>query len=224
MLPFLFYINHLPPTCKELSTRSAVCRQNFTLADRLFTVAYGKLCLHQCKQVQAFAGKGEHPQEEEMKPNRTKIIVAALAVLLVAAVAVSQTVRKARMADHEFPFGGHMLGFFADYLDLTDAQQDQIKQILAKEKPAIQPLLEQMSQSRHELRQLSQSGSFDEAKVRALATQQSAAMTELIVQKARIHSELFQVLTPEQKAKMVKFMDRKEQRFHKWMHPAPPDS
>ncbi len=159
-----------------------------------------------------------------MKPNRTKIIVAALAVLLVAAVAVSQTVRKARMADHEFPFGGHMLGFFADYLDLTDAQQDQIKQILAKEKPAIQPLLEQMSQSRHELRQLSQSGSFDEAKVRALATQQSAAMTELIVQKARIHSELFQVLTPEQKAKMVKFMDRKEQRFHKWMHPAPPDS
>ncbi len=27
-----------------------------------------------------------------------------------------------------------MLGFFADYLDLSDAQQAQIKQIMAKEK------------------------------------------------------------------------------------------
>ncbi len=154
-----------------------------------------------------------------MKLSRTKILVAALAVVVVAAVAVSQTVgRAAAMHEGEFPFGRHAMEFFADYLDLTDAQQAQVKQILDKERPAIQPLLDQMMQNRHELRQLEQSGAFDEAKMRAIATQQSQTMTEMIVQKARIHSELFQVLTPDQKAKLAKFMDRRESHFHNWMH------
>ena len=45
------------------------------------------------------------------------------------------------------------------------------------------------------------------------------------MQKARIKNELFQVLTPEQKAKMAKFEDRHESRFKKHMQedaPAPP--
>ena len=62
------------------------------------------------------------------------------------------------------------------------------------------------------------SGSFDEAKVRALVAQQSANITELIVQKARIESELFQVLTPEQKTKMTQLMERHEQRFANHMN------
>jgi Spy/CpxP family protein refolding chaperone len=148
-----------------------------------------------------------------MKPNRTKWIV-VLAMALVAAVALSQTVNKpGHMGGGDFPFGGHMLGFFADYLDLTDAQQTQVKDILAKEKPALQPLLDQMKQSHQQLRQIAESGSFDEAKVRAIAGQQSQTMTELAVQKTRIESELFQVLTPEQKIKMGNFLSRQEQRF-----------
>ena len=39
------------------------------------------------------------------------------------------------------------------------------------------------------------SGSFDEAKVRELAAQQTQTMTELTVQHARIASEMVQVLT-----------------------------
>src|SRR5437773_4741319 len=67
------------------------------------------------------------------------------------------------------PFGGHMLRFFANHLDLTDAQQSQIKDILAKERPTIQPLTDQLRQSHHELRQIAESGNFDEAKVGSLA-------------------------------------------------------
>src|SRR5207245_11398265 len=116
------------------------------------------------------------------------------------------------------PFGGHMLRFIANHLDLTDAQQSQIKDILAKERPTIQPLTDQLRQSHHELRQIAESGNFDEAKVRSLAAQQSQTLTELIVQKTRIESDLFQLLTPEQKTKMQEFMNRHEQRFMKHMH------
>ena len=152
-----------------------------------------------------------------MKFSRTKIIVAALAITLVAAVAVSQTVVKHHYEGMGWgggpmggdPFGGHMLRFFANHLDLTDAQQSQIKDILAKERPTIQ------------LRQIAESGNFDEAKVGSLAAQQSQTLTELIVQKTRIESELFQVLTPEQKTKAQELMNRHEQRFMKHMHGEP---
>jgi Spy/CpxP family protein refolding chaperone len=154
-----------------------------------------------------------------MKLTRNKVLIAALGIMLVGAVALSQTAgRMHRMHGDEFGFGGHMLGFFADYLDLTDAQQAQIKQIMEKERPTLQPLFQQLGQGHQQLRQLEESGTFDEAKVRALATQQSQAMTELIVQKARIESEMIQVLTPDQKVKFTKFMDRKAERFHKWSH------
>ena len=55
---------------------------------------------------------------------------------------------------------------------------------------------------------INSNGAFDEAKVRAAASQQSQTMTDLIVEKARIHSQLFQILTPEQKTKMTKLMDK----------------
>jgi Spy/CpxP family protein refolding chaperone len=158
-----------------------------------------------------------------MKFRSTKTLVIALAVILTGAgaVAVSQTVKRAH-AMHEFGFGGHMMGFMADYLDLTDAQRAQAKEIMAKEKSAMRPLMQQLAQSHQQLRQLEESATFDEAKVRTLASQNTQLMTELIVQKARIKNELFQVLTPEQKAKMAKFEDRHEGRFMKHMQDEPP--
>ena len=159
-----------------------------------------------------------------MKSSHIKTLAVALALTLMAAIAVSQTVKRAHHMHGDGMFSEHMLGFFADYLNLTDAQQAQMKDILAKEKPTLQPLMQQMAQSHHDLRQLEQSGAFDEAKVRALASQQAQTMTELIVQKARIQSEMFQVLTPDQKTKMTQFMDRRQQKFMKHMQKeAPPN-
>jgi Spy/CpxP family protein refolding chaperone len=156
-----------------------------------------------------------------MKSSHVKILAVALALTLMATIAVSQIAKPAHMHGDEM-FSEHMLGFLTDYLNFTDAQQAQMKDILAKEKPTLQPLMQQMAQSHHDLRQLEEGGTFDEAKVRALASQQAQTMTELIVQKARVHSEIFQVLTPDQKTKMNQFMDRHEQRFMRHMQePAP---
>jgi len=121
--------------------------------------------------------------------SRFKIPMVVLAVALSVSMAFSQKI--VRTQGGEFHGGiAHMLGFYADYLDLTDAQQAQMKDIIAKEKPTIQPLIQQLAQGHQQMSQLEQAGTFNEASVRALASQQSQTMTELTVQKARIKSEL----------------------------------
>jgi Spy/CpxP family protein refolding chaperone len=153
--------------------------------------------------------------EELMRSKRFRILFATLAVTLLAAVGFSQTVVKAAGPGHHRGGFGPMMGFYADYLDLTDAQKAQMKDIMTKEKPTIQPLMQQLADSHKQLRQLETAGSFDEAKVRAIATQQAQTMTELTVQKARIKSQMMQVLTPDQKDKMAKFEARRQERFQK---------
>lgn len=160
-----------------------------------------------------------------MKFTRNKMLVGLFVILVIGAAALSQTVVKSgRIWGHGCGPGGHMLAFFTKYLDLTDAQQAQVKQILQKDQPTMQPLVEDLKQGRQQLRQLEEEDAFDEGKVRALVAQHSQNLTELIVQKARIESEMLQVLSPEQKAKFKQFMDRRAERFHGWMSQAAPQS
>ena len=158
-----------------------------------------------------------------MKSTRTRILVIAAAVMMVAVVAALAQGMHGPGGRGGF---GHLLGFYSDYLDLTSAQQDQVKAIWAKEKPALQPLMQQMRQFHSQMNQIAESGTFDEAKVRALATQQSQTMVELAVQHARIKSEMIQVLTPDQKAKLAKFeakrADRMQQHMGQMAPPEPP--
>lgn len=155
-----------------------------------------------------------------MKASTIKISLIALALIVVGTVAVSQTVKRAHW-QHDGMFGGHALAFFTHRLDLTDAQQAQAKDIMAKEKPTLQPLLQQLGQTRHQLRQFEESGNFDEAQVRAIATQQAQTLTELTVQKARIEAELVKILTPEQKIKLTQMMDRRERRMQRFNNQQP---
>jgi protein CpxP len=148
-----------------------------------------------------------------MKFHRTRIFIAAAVLLVLGALAVAQTVRRAAYRHGGGMFGGHMLAFYAHRLDLTDAQQSQIKDIMAKEKPALKPLFAQLAQANHQMRQFEEGENFNEAQVRTLATQQSQTITELIVQKARIESEMVQVLNPDQKTKFKEMMDKHEQRM-----------
>jgi Spy/CpxP family protein refolding chaperone len=147
-----------------------------------------------------------------MKTNYFKIAAVVLALTVVAGIAVSQTVRRAHMRGDGM-FGGPMLGYYVHKLDLTDAQQAQVKAIMAKEKPALQPLMQQVAQGHSQLRDLVMNGNFDEAKARELASQQTQTVTELTVQHARIASEMVQILTPDQKTKLTALINQHEQRM-----------
>src|SRR5215469_11478837 len=112
-----------------------------------------------------------------MRPVQGKILAAVLSVAMMTTLGFGQT------AVHRAGFGHggggfeNMLGVMGDYLDLTDAQRTQMKAILAKEKPTIQPLTQQLGQGHQQMSQLEQAGTFDESKVRTLATQQSQTLT-----------------------------------------------
>jgi len=148
-----------------------------------------------------------------MKSTRIRILTIGAALVLAAAAAIAQG---------RHGYGGPGSGFrhMLKQLDLTSAQHDQVKAIWAKEKPTLQPLMQQMRQNRSAMKALEASGPFDEAKTRALATQNSQTMVELQVEHARIKSEIMQILTPDQKAKLAQIEANREARMSK--HEAPP--
>jgi periplasmic protein CpxP/Spy len=150
-----------------------------------------------------------------MKSTRTRVLAMGAALILAVTLAMAQG-----MHFHGGPMGHdfeHLLDFFSEKLDLSNAQQDQIRAIWQKEKPTFQPLIEQMRQFHGDLNKLGNDGTFDEAKVRALATQQSQTMIELAVQHARIKSEMIQVLTADQKAKLSQLEARHEDHMQRHM-------
>jgi Spy/CpxP family protein refolding chaperone len=158
-----------------------------------------------------------------MKSIRFRLLVAVLSVLFVTLIAKSQAADAPPAPPahgHGYGFGGRGTNFFADYLDLSDAQTAQMKGILAKERPGMKPLLQQLRQTRQQLKQYEE-GAYDEAKVRTLATQQAQTLIELSVQQTRIHSELFQVLTSDQQSKMKEVEARHAARMQRHVQSAP---
>ncbi|MGA7291076.1 MAG: Spy/CpxP family protein refolding chaperone [Terriglobales bacterium] len=153
-----------------------------------------------------------------MKSTRIRILAIGAAMMLAATAMFAQGMHGYGGPDGGF---GHMLGFYSNYLDLSSAQQDQIKAIWEKEKPTLQPLMQQMRQNRANMTALENSGPFDEAKTRALATVNAQTQIELEVQHARIKAEMMQVLTPDQKSKLAEF-EAKQAARHAGPPPPPP--
>ncbi|MGA2355401.1 MAG: Spy/CpxP family protein refolding chaperone [Terriglobales bacterium] len=131
-----------------------------------------------------------------MKSTRNRILTIGAAVMLAVAVAVAQG-----MHGHGGP-GGEFHRMLKQ-LDLTTDQHAQVKAIFAKEKPTLQPLMQQMHQNRQAMKALEASGPFDENKTRALATQNAQTMIDLQVEHERIKSEIMQILTADQKTKLA---------------------
>ena len=99
--------------------------------------------------------------------------------------------------EHRKHHCGHRL---LEKLNLTDAQKNQMHSIMTEERPKIKPLVQNLKEGRDQLRTLRKSGQFDEAKVRAIAKGQADIRTELIVEKERVKSKIYAILTPEQRA------------------------
>jgi protein CpxP len=154
-----------------------------------------------------------------MKSIRFRVLVAALAVMLGAAIAKSQTADTTpapHRHGHEYGMESHMMEFYAKYLDVTDAQKAQMKEVLHKEHSTMKPLMQQVHQLDQQLKQYVE-GTYDEAKVQALVAQQAQNLVQLKVQETRIHNELFQMLTPDQQTKLKEFEANREARMQQHM-------
>lgn len=144
-----------------------------------------------------------------MNSSRFRTLAALLSLCLSATFALSQTPAPA----HHEGGGNHLLSYYTDVLDLTDAQQAQMKAIWTKEKPTMQPLMQQLKQTHTQMQQLEEAATFNEAQVRSVASQQAQTLIDLSVEKSRMKNEMYQLLTAEQKTKLQKIEARHQQRF-----------
>jgi Spy/CpxP family protein refolding chaperone len=89
-------------------------------------------------------------------------------------------------------------------LDLSDAQVASIKQVLVEERPTLQALAQKHSEQREQLKAL---GNFDEAKVRTFAQNNTETYVQFVVEREKIRSRIYAVLTPAQQQKVDKWMN-----------------
>ncbi len=140
--------------------------------------------------------------------HKKSILLAAIFMALAAGLAASASAQHRGMG-----FGrnnGWMLKQMTKQLDLTEAQQTQIKGIMAGEKTKINPVMQQLRQHQR-AEDANMNGSFDENQARAFANKQAQLMTDLIVEKERMRSQVYAVLTPEQRQKALQLMQERQQ-------------
>ena len=110
------------------------------------------------------------------------------------------------------PRGGGPLGPLERDLNLTDAQKAQVKQITDSFEESTKALREQLFKSGGGPFEGLTEGAFDEAAVRAAAQARASVHVELEVARARMMSQVYALLTAEQKAALAERRQQFEQR------------
>jgi len=148
----------------------------------------------------------------------------ALAILATGALFVfGQTAAKVDGKEHgkRFGKGGHHrgggrgmgMGMAFKGLDLTDAQKTQAKEIAGASRTKLSSVFEAVKANRGKMQAATANGAFDEASVTALANEQAALSAQMIVERARVKSQMFAILTDEQKAKLAEMKAKRGERF-----------
>ncbi|MDT5270256.1 MAG: hypothetical protein QOH49_2442 [Acidobacteriota bacterium] len=122
---------------------------------------------------------------------------------------------------HGGPGGpGNLLEHFSQVLNLTDAQKTQIKQLEDSFKESTKGLHEQLEKAGPggPFEALN-GGTFDEAAVRAAAQARANLHVELEVAHAKFFSQVYALLTAEQKAKLTELHKQMEEHHRQ---PPPP--
>jgi Spy/CpxP family protein refolding chaperone len=98
-------------------------------------------------------------------------------------------------------------------LNLSEAQQDQIKQLMQQHRQQNQNVGEQLRTAMEAQRKAVETMPVDEGLIRSTTQALVEAQTEMAIQQARLQSEIFALLTPDQQAQARKLQaERAQQR------------
>lgn len=150
---------------------------------------------------------------------KKKFFLGVTAIILVVAAGLAGTVL-AQGPGREFGpgfrhHGGWMLKHMTKELNLTADQQSQIKSIMQAERAKTKPLMQQLRQN-SQAQNAAITGNFDEGQARAFASKQTQIMSDLIVEKERAKSQIYAVLTPEQRQKAQQLMQERQEKRQQW--------
>jgi len=123
------------------------------------------------------------------------------------------------------PFG--MAGLPLRGLELTDAQREQVRTIMESHSADQKAVGDKMIAARKALHEAIAADTLDEAAIRAAAAEVGAAEADAAVLQAKLHGEVFAILTPEQVKKAKELRAEMENRMKEGRgrgmrpHPAP---
>jgi Spy/CpxP family protein refolding chaperone len=145
---------------------------------------------------------------------KTKIVVAVVGLALLAGTLFAQQAR--RFGAFGGPFGGPGITMLAGYLDLTDAQEANLKTLIEQGREEAQPLLEQLKSGHDQVAAAVKAGK-SEAEVAAIAESQGAVMGKLAALHARNITRFYAQLTPEQRQKAEELHNQMRERLRSRM-------
>ena len=107
------------------------------------------------------------------------------------------------------PFGGpggpggrgFAAGFALGQLDLSDAQKQQVRDITQRHRQQTQPLVQRLQQAMEAQRAAIEAIPVNESLVRSASQDLATVQADMAVEQARLHSDIFAVLTAEQQEK-----------------------
>ena len=100
-------------------------------------------------------------------------------------------------------------------LNLSQAQQDQIKNIVTQKRAAIKVLKMSKAEHKDEFKALVESDYFDEQEARLLIAKTSEAKNSALLAKLKSKQQIWQVLNVEQREKLAKIKSRKAKKHLK---------
>jgi LTXXQ motif family protein len=102
----------------------------------------------------------------------------------------------------ELPFSSFELtAAVAEHLSLTQSQKEAIQQVMTRERHQMEPLMAQLRSLREKLSAIDPQQS-NKKEIKTLADAQAALLAKFILANARMQSEIYKLLTPEQQKKL----------------------
>ncbi|HEX2327743.1 MAG TPA: Spy/CpxP family protein refolding chaperone [Candidatus Angelobacter sp.] len=146
----------------------------------------------------------------------TKKLFIVSAIILALAMGLAAAFAQQAGPGRGYGHHGWMLKKMTKELNLTEPQQAQVKNILQAEHGKMQPLMQQMRDN-EKARNEAVTENFNEADARAYANKQAQLNADLIVEKERVKSQIYAVLTPEQRQKAMQLLAQREQKHQERM-------
>lgn len=101
------------------------------------------------------------------------------------------------------PMGGEMMSHHLKALNLTEAQRDKVFEIMHTQAPAMRDKAKALRKTEDDLRALSASADYSDAKAKALAEASARAMADMSLARARSERQIYELLTPEQRKQLA---------------------
>lgn len=149
---------------------------------------------------------------------KRKIIVTVGVVSLAICALASEVLAQPGFDRRSGP--GRMMGVMRN-LDLTDEQHNQIRRIAERYHESGSAQRKALRQARQALRHAAMTDAVNESEIRDAASPLASLEADVAVQRAYMHAEILQVLTPDQRAELKVLRAEREARRGSFRGPKP---